>query len=222
MLRKWNLFFLVFFPAVLAAQGPLDSFITGSGAEDNGLICELILSSELDEALRYGRLLGEREETFVGDILTGLLPAHNGPDRHVIETIMGTIIDAVFFDGQGRPLERVRKQNQDGLLLLQNELAGFTDSHLKASLIYLLPSPPGGAGMKVLLRQGVYCLELAREHGGNFPGETPVEVLAFFQLAAGTSSPQLGSMVEEIYRVSRDRAVTAAAKECLKRMERNR
>jgi len=201
------------------ARWPLESFILTSTREDNRLILEILKNSELEEALTYGALLGERADPDVEEILSGLMDIHAGRDQLRVETIMRAVIQAVFFDKNGGVDKAGREANQEILHELFVEIARFQDSGLTSFLLYLFPENPEGQLLKTLLRQGECYIRMAEDNGGFFPGEYPDEVIAFFHAAAGTSSLQLYSTVKRIYMLSRDEGITSGAKRYLKRME---
>ena len=204
-----------------SAGDPLASFIAGGDSRDNLIVLDLLSTSDLGEAVRYAGMLSMRQDAYVGDILTGLELLHHTSDRYRNEVIIRAVLEGVFFDEEGRPKEDVRLMNLDALTYLQDDLAGFTDSGLKAALLVLLPPHIEGAALKTLLRAGETCIGLAERNNGRFPGDTPREVRAFLGCAARAASLQVYSQVRSIYEISRDEYITALAGTCLENMERN-
>lgn len=209
---------LLFLSTVTYAQWPLESYIVQTTREDNEVILGLLRSSELDEALTYGKLLGRRRDAYLGDILSGLVSDHAGTDALRTETLLRTILESVFFDSGGRVKEQARRLNRAALGSLQEQITGFSDSRLRALLLYLLPPDPRGRDLKTLLRYGRACLEFAKEKGGRFPGEYPVEVFAFLDVTGRTDSLQVEAIVRELYHLSMDDTITAAAGETLRKI----
>ena len=212
------LMFLAALP--LRADEALAGFIRGSDSRDNTVILELIATSDAAAAVRYAHLLCEREDPSVGDILTGLYRMRNPGNDHLREILIRTVIEAVFFDDSGHVEAEAADLQRDELALLQENLGSFTDSGLRAALIFLLPEDLEGRALKVLLMSGRYSIGLAEQHDGFFPGDTPLEVAAFLKKAAGSDAPQVMRQVGRIYELSRDQAVTALAKRSLRIMNK--
>ncbi|MBN2050075.1 MAG: hypothetical protein JW760_06485 [Spirochaetales bacterium] len=205
----------------LYGVGVFTGFILESTSADNPVILELLLESDMQEALDYTGDLGRREDADVGSILSGLLKSHEGRGSTRVETVLLFLLEAVFFHPSGnRKMEALGlPENRRALKELQEALQNFSDSGLKGTLLILLPDHPAGEDLKVLLRQGTYYLTVCEQHQGFFPGDMTREVKAYIEAAGRTPTLALTGQIAGLRRICRDKTITALAGEYLGNLE---
>ena len=188
-------------------EGQTADFVRSSDRRSNDIIAELIVSGDFGTASETSKVLVEREDQFVADIVIEVLENITARNAYILEYMLRLILMSV----SGAPV-----LNIDAIRALAEAADSFEDPVLRGDILVLIAGSGERELESAVLQAGKRIVTSLNNGNGTVTGEEAYEIDAYFRCGRVFPSAAFKAQAAAVVSLARDRRVIAIGRSILK------